>query len=139
MDEFKILIVDDEKDYLDTLTKRLVKRGLDIRGVENGEEALKWLAHNPVDVVLLDVRMTGMDGIQVLRKIKEDFPLIEVIMLTGHASTEVAIEGMELGAFDYLMKPVDFDELLYKIMDARKKKAIREEKIRGMEKLVSGK
>ena len=128
-----ILLVDDERDYLDTLTKRLKKRGLGITSVENGEEALKWLACNCVDVVLLDVRMTGMDGIQVLRKIKRDFPLIEVIMLTGHASTEAAIEGMELGAFDYLMKPVDFDELLYKIQDAHKKKIIQEEKIRDME------
>ncbi len=118
-----------------TLTKRLKKRGLGITSIENGEEALKWLACNRVDVVLLDVRMTGMDGIQVLRRIKTEFPLIEVIMLTGHASAEAAIEGMELGAFDYLMKPVDFDELLYKIQDAYKKKVIQEEKIRGMQNL----
>ena len=89
-----------------------------------------------MDVVLLDVRMAGMDGIQVLKKIKEDYPLVEVIMLTGHANTEVAIEGMELGAFDYLMKPVDFDELLYKLQDANKKKVIQEEKIKGMKKIA---
>lgn len=138
MIEPNVLIVDDERDYIDTLAKRLKRRGLEITGIENGEEALVWLSDNPVDVVLLDVRMRGMDGIQVLREIKRKFPLIEVIMLTGHASTEVAIEGMELGAFDYLMKPVDFDELLYKIQDAHKKKGIQEEKIRGMEKMVTG-
>jgi DNA-binding NtrC family response regulator len=138
MNKPNILIVDDEKDYIETLTKRLKKRGLEITGIENGEDALEWLSKKPVDVVLLDVRMRGMDGIQVLREIKNEFPLIEVIMLTGHASTEVAIEGMELGAFDYLMKPVDFDELLYKIQDAHKKKSIQEEKIIGMEKMVTG-
>ncbi|MGD9162085.1 MAG: response regulator [Desulfobacteraceae bacterium] len=138
MNEPNVLIVDDERDYIETLTKRLKKRGLEITGIENGEDALEWLSGNPVDVVLLDVRMRGMDGIQVLREIKNEYPLIEVIMLTGHASTEVAIEGMELGAFDYLMKPVDFDELLYKIQDAHKKKSIQEEKISGMEKMVTG-
>jgi DNA-binding NtrC family response regulator len=87
----------------------------------------------PVDVIVLDVRMPGMDGIQTLREIKKRYPLVEVIMLTGHASLEVAIEGMELGAFDYLMKPVDIDELLYKIQDAYKKKLIQIEKIKYME------
>jgi len=135
MTDFNVLIVDDEKDYIDTLFKRLTKRNLSIKGVENGEKALSWLKNNPVDVVLLDVRMAGMDGIQVLRKIKENYPLVEVIMLTGHASTEVAIEGMEIGAFDYLMKPVDLDELLYKLQDANKKKVIQENKIKGMHKI----
>lgn len=135
MTDFNVLLVDDEKDYIDTLLKRLKKRNLNIKGVGNGAEALDWLKDNPVDVVLLDVRMAGMDGIQVLKKIKSDYPLIEVIMLSGHASMEVAIEGMELGAFDYLMKPVDFDELLYKLQDANKKKVIQEEKIKGMEKV----
>ena len=135
MTDFNVLIVDDEKDYIDTLLKRLKKRNLNISGVDNGAGALDWLKNNPVDVVLLDVRMAGMDGIQVLKKIKEDYPLIEVIMLSGHASVDVAIEGMELGAFDYLMKPVDFDELLYKLQDANKKKSIQEEKIKGIKKV----
>lgn len=135
MADFNVLLVDDEKDYIDTLLKRLSKRNLNIKGVENGEKALDWLKNNPVDVVLLDVRMAGMDGIQVLKKIKESYPLIEVIMLSGHASVDVAIEGMELGAFDYLMKPVDFDELLYKLQDANKKKRIQEEKIKGIKEV----
>ncbi|MBN2058890.1 MAG: response regulator, partial [Deltaproteobacteria bacterium] len=112
------------------------KRDLDINGVNCGEDALKWLEKNPTDVVVMDVRMPGMNGIQVLRQIKDRYPLIEVIMLTGHASTEVAIEGMEIGAFDYLMKPMDIDELLYKIQDAYKKKSIQERKIAYMEERI---
>lgn len=88
----------------------------------------------PVDVVVLDVRLTGIDGVETLRRIKQKWPLIEVILLTGHANMEVAVEGMELGAFDYLIKPVDMDELLYKMQDAHKKKAIQEEKIRQMQR-----
>ena len=91
----------------------------------------------PVDVVVLDVRMPGMDGIETLRELKKRHPLVEVIMLTGHASLEVAIEGMELGAFDYLMKPIDIDELLYKLEDAYKKRTIQAQKIQAM-KEVSG-
>jgi DNA-binding NtrC family response regulator len=86
-----------------------------------------------VDVVILDVRMPGMDGIQTLREIKARYPLIEVIMLTGHASLEAAIQGMELGAFDYLMKPIDIDDLLYKAQDAYKKKWIQTQKARDIE------
>lgn len=133
-DILKVLIVDDEADYLETLVKRMRKRNVDITGVHSGEEALDWLAQNVVDVVVLDVKMPGMDGIQALREIKKQYPLVEVIMLTGHANVEVAIEGMELGAFDYLMKPMEIDELLYKIQDAFKKKIIQQEKINYVEK-----
>jgi DNA-binding NtrC family response regulator len=133
-DSVKVLIVDDEMDYLETLVKRMRKRHVDITGIANGEEALEWLAQNGVDIVILDVKMPGMDGIQALREIKTRYPLVEVIMLTGHANIEVAIEGMELGAFDYLMKPMDIDGLLYKIQDAYKKKVIQQEKIHFMEK-----
>ncbi len=135
MDTFHALIVDDEEEFLDTLVKRLKKRSLNTIGAKNGEEALQMLEQHPVDVVVLDVRMPGMDGIQTLREIKRNFPLVEVVMLTAHASMEVAIEGMELGAFDYLMKPVDIDELLYKLQDAFKKKSIQEEKIKNIKKL----
>ena len=135
MDDFAILLVDDEVEFLETLVKRLKKRRLNISGVKSGEEALVIVGEKGVDVVVLDVRMPGIDGIETLKKIKEINPLIEVIMLTGHASLEVAIEGMELGAFDYLMKPTDIDELLYKIEDAYKKKKIQEEKIKNMERM----
>ena len=130
MNGFKVLFVDDEIDFLETLLKRMKKRGVDVTGVGSGEDALSFLDTNQVDVVVLDVRMPGMDGIETLREIKRRHPLIEVIMLTGHANLEVAIEGMELGAFDYLMKPMDIDELLYKVEDAYKKKSLHEQKIR---------
>ena len=133
-DILKVLIVDDEADYLETLVKRMRKRNVDITGVHSGEEALDWLAQNVIDVVVLDVKMPGMDGIQALREIKKQYPLVEVIRLTGHANVEVAIAGMELGAFDYLMKPMEIDELLYKIQDAFKKKIIQQEKINYVEK-----
>jgi DNA-binding NtrC family response regulator len=132
----KVLFVDDEIDFLETLMKRMKKRGIDVAGVGNGEQALDYLNQKSVDVVVLDVRMPGIDGIQTLREIKRIDPLMEVIMLTGHASIEVAIEGMELGAFDYLMKPADIDELFYKIQDAFKKRSIQQKKIKQLENLI---
>ena len=129
LDEIQVLLVDDEKEFLEILVKRLVKRKLKASGVGGGEEALQVLATRPVDVVLLDVKMPGMNGIETLREIKRKYPLVEVIMLTGHANMEAAIEGMEIGAFDYLTKPVDIDELLYKVQDAHQKKALQERKI----------
>jgi DNA-binding response OmpR family regulator len=121
-----VLLVDDEAEFLETLVKRLRKRKLIVRGVTRGEEALEELTANPVDIVILDVKMPGMSGLETLRRIKRQYPLTEVIMLTGHASMEVAIEGMDIGAFDYLMKPIDIDELLYKIQDAYKRKCLNE-------------
>jgi DNA-binding NtrC family response regulator len=128
----KLLLIDDESDFRNTLLKRLQRRNVDVHGVESGEAALAWLANERVDVAILDVRMPGMDGIETLRQIKSRYPLVEVIMLTGHASMEAAIEGMEIGAFDYLMKPMDMDELLYKAQDAFKRKRIQEQKINQM-------
>ena len=125
----KLLLVDDESDFRNTLFKRLQRRDVDVHGVVSGETALAWLATEDADVVILDVRMPGMDGIETLRRIKSRHPLVEVIMLTGHASMEAAIQGMEIGAFDYLMKPMDMDELLYKTQDAFKKKRLQEKKI----------
>jgi DNA-binding NtrC family response regulator len=132
-----VLFVDDEEDYLATLLKRMRKRNVAAAGAGSGEEALALLERQPADVVVLDVRMPGMDGIATLRKIKEMAPLTEVIMLTGHASLEVAREGMEMGAFDYLMKPVGIDELLYKLEDAYKKKTIQESKIKKLDAMLT--
>jgi len=129
----RVLLVDDETDYLEVWSRRLKKRNVNAAGVPSGKEALRYLETIPVDVVVLDVRMPEMDGIQVLREIKKSHPLVEVIMLTGHASLEVAIEGMRLGAFDYLMKPADIDELLYKVQDAHKAKSIQQQKITRVE------
>lgn len=135
LEEVRVLLVDDEVEFVDTLAKRMKKRQLKASSVNSGEDALEFLGQHPTDVVILDVKMPGIDGIQTLREIKQQYPLIEVIMLTGHANVEVAIQGMEIGAFDYLMKPMAIDDLVYKIQDAYKKKAIQEEKIK--ERLLS--
>jgi two-component system, OmpR family, response regulator len=136
VNNFNVLLVDDELEFLATLVKRLTKRGLNISTAKNGEDALKIIGGKVIDVVVLDVRMPGIGGIQTLREIKKKDPLMEVIMLTGHASVEVAIEGMEVGAFDYLMKPADIDELFYKLQDAFKKKTIQREKIKKLEEII---
>lgn len=128
-DKCKVLLVDDETDFADTLVKRLGKRGMDAAARYSGGAALDYLEENPVDVVVLDVKMPGMDGIDCLKKIKERFPLVEVVLLTGHASLDVAVSGMEIGAFDYLMKPADVDELRYKIEDALSRKRLAERRI----------
>ena len=120
----RILLVDDESEFIETLGKRLARRGLTVSLAFSGQEALDFLAGNDVDVVVLDVKMPGMDGIEALQKIKALKPGLEVVMLTAHANVEVAMRGMELGAFDYLMKPVELEELLYKIQDANKQKCL---------------
>jgi DNA-binding NtrC family response regulator len=131
MDYFSILIVDDEVDFLETLVKRLQKRNIDTVGVVSAEEALKLLDNRHFDVVVLDIRLPGgMDGIEALREMKRRAPLMEVILLTGHASVETSIEGMKLGAFDYLLKPVKFEDLMIKIGEAFEKKDQHEQKIR---------
>jgi len=126
VESIRVLVVDDEVEFLDILVKRLRKRKLDVYGVTSGEAALEQLKERPVDIVVLDVRMQGMSGLDTLREIKKGYGLLEVIMLTGHANMEVAIEGMDAGAFDYLMKPIEIDELVYKIQDAGKRKRLNE-------------
>jgi len=131
MTYFNILLVDDEEDFLETLTKRLEKRGIDVKGVRSGEEALEALKENPFDVIILDIKMPGgMDGIEALREIKKIQPLSEVILLTGHASVETSIEGMKLGAFDYLLKPIKLEDLLKKVAEALERKDAQDNKIR---------
>ena len=127
---FRVLVVDDEADFLTTLVNRLRKRNLEVSGVESGEKALGLLDKEPFDVVVLDVKMPGMDGVEVLREMKRKWPLMEVIMLTGHVSVESGIEGMKLGAFDYIMKPTDIDDLVDQMRKAFQKKSNHEEKIR---------
>ena len=125
-----VLLVDDEVGFVETMTKRLKKRNLEVLNAFDGEEALNKLTeHGNVDVVILDVKMPGMDGIATLREIKKSHPLSEVVMLTGHATVESAIEGMKLGAFDYLMKPCDMDQLMEKVKEAKTKKSNHEQKI----------
>ena len=126
---FNVLIVDDEEEFREMTIKRLNKRDLQCEGAENGEQALECIKKGDFDVVLLDVKMPGMGGVETLREIKRIKPLIEVVMLTGHASVESGIDGMKLGAFDYLMKPIELDPLLEKLKDAYEKKRIQQDKI----------
>ena len=126
-----ILLVDDEAPFIETLQKRLTKLGLTVAAALSGSEALEVLGkHRNMEVVVLDVNMPGMDGITTLQEIKKMLPLVEVILLTGHATVESAVEGMRLGAYDYLIKPCDQDELLNKVHAAVGIKRNRDEKIK---------
>ncbi len=113
--KYRILLVDDEKTMVKYLSKQLAKKGFDIHVAYSGRAALEQITETDFDVVLLDVLMPEMDGIETLKEIKKMKPTIEVIMLTGHASVEVGIEGMKSGAFNYIMKPFDPNELVTEI------------------------
>jgi len=126
-----ILLVDDEISFVEIMSKRLDKRNIETISAFSGEECLETLkTHQTLDVIVLDVKMPGMDGIETLKNIKKASPLIEVIMLTGNATIELAINGMKLGAYDFLMKPCEIEELVSKIEEATKKKREHEEKIK---------
>jgi len=126
-----ILLADDEVQFVEAMTKRLNKRGLQVISSLSGEKALDMMeSHRNLDVVILNIKMPGMDGIQTLQEMKKRFPLVEVIMLTGHRTIESAVEGMKLGAFDYLIKPCDIDELVHKVQEAVAQKREHEERIR---------
>ena len=126
-----VMLVDDETPFVETMTKRLEKRDLNVISAFSGQEALEILDYQQnVDVVILDVKMPGMDGIETLKQMKSAYPLIEVVMLTAHATVESAIEGMRFGAFDYLMKPCNMEQLMGKVNEATRKKRDHEEKIR---------
>ncbi|MGA9750472.1 MAG: response regulator [Acidobacteriota bacterium] len=122
----RLLLVDDEERFVETLGKRLTARGLYVEGTHSGEAALALLQARPFDVVLLDVRMPGMDGIQALREIKKVQPLVQVILLSGNASINTAVEGMRLGAADYLLKPAEIEEVMAKVEEAFERKRLEE-------------
>jgi DNA-binding NtrC family response regulator len=126
----RILIVDDEEEFVQALSERLEIRDYDVTTSLTGEDAIEKLKHYNFDVVILDVLMPRMDGIEVLKKIKSIKPLTEVIMLTGNATVETAIEGLKLGANDYLMKPCETKDLVLKINRAYNQKTEHEERIR---------
>jgi len=126
----KIMLADDEKPFVDTLMKRLKKRDVEIVAAYNGQEALDRLSEDDsIEVVILDIKMPVMDGMTALKEIKTRHPLVEVIMLTGHATVETGIDGMKEGAFDYLMKPCDMDQLILKVQEAAARKRKHEQKI----------
>ena len=112
MDALRVLIVDDEDELVSALEERLNLRGFRAEGVTTGAAALAYLDETPCDVVLLDVKMPGLGGLEVIERIKHQQPGIEVILLTGHGSAQDAEKGTELGAFDYLMKPIKIDDLI---------------------------
>lgn len=129
----RVLLVDDEKDFVEMLGLRLEEAGENVSAAHSGRECLQILEQKEVDVVILDILMPGMDGIATLKEIKKRFPLVEVIMLTGHGTTESAVKGMKLGAFDYLLKPAHFGELTAKLESARQRKDEQAERIRKAE------
>jgi DNA-binding NtrC family response regulator len=122
VNRIRVLLIDDEAGYTDALAKRLDRRGLSVTTAGGGAEALEIMGSKAFDVVLLDVRMAGMDGIKTLSAIKRQHPDVEVVMLTAHANTDIVISSLAMGAFDYLMKPADVEELVRKIEDAAMRK-----------------
>jgi DNA-binding NtrC family response regulator len=117
---YRVLLVDDEEEFVSALSERLTLRGIEVDSALNGEEALARLVAKDFQVVILDVMMPGLGGLEVLRQIKATHPNTQVILLTGHGSTREGIEGMRLGAFDYLIKPVDIEDMLEKMKAAAK-------------------
>jgi DNA-binding NtrC family response regulator len=128
-----IMLVDDEKDFVEMLSLRLTENKENVIAAYNGQECLDTLEKTQVDVIILDVKMPGMDGIETLKKIKKSHPLVEVILLTGHGTIQSAVEGMKLGAFDFLLKPADFKELTEKLNKARTRKKEQMERIQKAE------
>ena len=118
MENFKILLVDDEEEFVTTLAERLELRGLQARAALNGEDALQMIEADTPEIVILDVLMPGLGGLEVLRRIKAQHAKLPVILLTGRGSEKEGIKGMELGAFDYLMKPLNIEELIKKMQEA---------------------
>jgi DNA-binding NtrC family response regulator len=114
----RLLLVDDEKDFVDILAKRIKRRKIDVAKAFSGAEAIQALRKQEYDVVVLDLKMEDMDGIEVLKVLKIMDPRLAVIMLTGHGSAEAAQQGIKLGAFDYLTKPCELEELVEKIKEA---------------------
>ncbi len=126
----RVLIVDDEEEFVQTLSERLTIRDYDVTTSLSGEDAVEKVKQYNFDVIILDVLMPGKDGVETLREIKRIKPLTEVIMLTGHATVPSAVDGMKLGAYDYLLKPCETKELVAKINAAYERKAEHEERIR---------
>ena len=129
--KIKLLLVDDEKDFIESLAERLHLRDFDVRTALNGDDAIKLVSENEFDVIILDVKMPGKSGIETLKEIKNINQLSQVIMLTGHATVESAIQGMKLGAYDYIMKPTVTEDLInlinktYKIVEEHRDRVLK--------------
>jgi len=122
MTRTNVLLVDDEAPFVSALAKRLTKRGLHVTTAASGDEALDFLEQIDADVIVLDIRMPGLDGLETLAEIKRRVPEVEVIMLTGHGGSDDVVEGMSLGAFDFLVKPCDVELLRQLVEEAAAKK-----------------
>jgi two-component system, response regulator RegA len=121
-DRIKLLIIDDEQAYVRTLGKRLTKRNFDVGVAFSGTEGIQAVRKDDYDVAVLDLKMDDMDGIEVLKIFKRMVPNMEVIMVTGHGSETAAREGVDFGAFDYLVKPCELEDLIQKIREAAQKR-----------------
>jgi len=122
MKEFKVLMVDDEEDFVTTLAERMKMRDLDSDVALNGEQALQFVKDDVPDVMVLDLKMPGIDGMEVLRRVRQAYPQVQVVILTGHGSEKDEAEARRLGAFAYLQKPVEIERLVRTLKDAYKKK-----------------
>jgi len=131
--KIKVLLVDDEKDFIESLSERLQLRDFDVKTALNGDDAIKLVGENEFDIIILDVKMPGKSGIETLKEIKNINQLSQIIMLTGHATVESAIQGMKLGAYDYIMKPTVTEDLIdlinkaYKIVEEHRDRIRRAE------------
>ena len=137
----KVLLVDDEEDFLKTLAERLETRGLKVTTASNGESALAFVEGQEYDLIVLDLAMPGLDGLETLKRIKARQPDAEIIMLSGQGSIKTSIEAMKLGACDFLQKPVDMAALLDKISEAKEKRMLMLESksIKEIEKILHSK
>ena len=118
MEKIKVLLVDDEVEFSRVLSLRLERRGLEVGTAGGADEAVEALKEHPVDVVLLDIKMPGRDGVQLLGEIKRQYPEIAVVMLTAHAESDIVVSSLAMGACDYLLKPADVDEIVHKLKEA---------------------
>ena len=128
MKDARILLVDDEVVFANNMSKLLTRRGYQVKAVNNGDEALRALMDNPFDVMVLDLKMPGMDGIATMQEMRKLGLFTEILILTGHGSIDTALEAIQLGAYDYVTKPVEIAELLSKIEAAFERKTIKEGK-----------
>jgi len=129
MKRAKVLVVDDEVAFADNIAKLISKRGYEVTTVNNGQSAVEALDESDFDIIILDLKMPGLDGLATLKLIKGKRPGVEVIILTGHGSMDSGIDGIQLGAFDFIMKPVRFEDLHEKIRQAYQRKLVHEENV----------